>query len=182
MPLHAEPKVFLFLSEILGQKVFDADGQTLGVILDLTGSIGEIYPPVTGVLVMLSYPKRLAFIPWQRLTDQHGMLVVAQPVGEDFPTPEPRPGEPFLTETLLDKQVVGANGTKIRRVNDLHFLKVRNGLYLVHVDVGFQGLLRRVGLARPIAWLLQVLFDYRLKDELISWKDVQPLSSPDLVG
>ena len=60
-----------------------------------------------------------------------------------------RPGELLLKDTLLDKQVVDTDGAKIRRVNDLQFLKTQKILYLVHVDVGFHGLLRRVGLRTP---------------------------------
>ncbi len=87
----------------------------------------------------------------------------------------------MLREDLLDKQVVDTDGAKIRRVNDLQFLKTSHGLHLVHVDVGFRGLIRRVGLIKPFDAILQSLFDYKLPNQLISWKFVQPLHSPDLL-
>jgi Mg/Co/Ni transporter MgtE len=91
------------------------------------------------------------------------------------------PGELLLKDTLLDKQVVDTDGAKIRRVNDLQFLLAKKTLHLVHVDVGFHGLLRRIGLMRPIGFLIRALFDHEMADQLIAWKFVQPLSSPDLL-
>jgi Mg/Co/Ni transporter MgtE len=41
--------------------------------------------------------------------------------------------------------------------------------------------MRRVGLTKPMDKLMQILFDYTLADQLISWKFAQPLSSPDLL-
>ena len=181
MAMNEEPQVFLFLSEILGKKIVDAAGQPLGTVFDLTAAIGEIYPVVTGILLGMQDPVRLALLPWQGITFGDGKLVGQNIREEDCRPAEPRPGELYLRETLLDKQVVDTDGAKVRRVNDLQFLKARNALYLVHVDVGFHGLLRRVGLVRPIAWLLRFLFDYEMTDQLISWKFVQPLSSPALL-
>jgi CBS domain-containing protein len=89
--------------------------------------------------------------------------------------------ELFLRDTLLDKQIVDTNGAKVRRVNDLQFLRSHDRLHLVHVDVGFRGLMRRVGLQRAMDLFLQSLFDYELPNHFISWKYVQPVSSPDLL-
>ena len=84
-----------------------------------------------------------------------------------------------MRDDLLDKQIVDTDGAKVRRVNDLQFLETKNRLHLVHVDVGFRGLSRRIGLAGAMDVLSQGLFDYKLSDQLISWKLVQPLLSPD---
>lgn len=90
-------------------------------------------------------------------------------------------GELLLKDALLGKQVVDTHGAKIRRVNDLQFLKTKFGLHLVHVDVGFRGLIRRVGLINLLDFILQGLFDYKLTNHFISWKYTQPLNSPDLL-
>ena len=115
MAVNQEPQVFLFLSELVGRKVLDPEGQPLGTLLDLTGGIGEIYPPVTGVLVMLEYSKRPVFIPWSQVSESNGTLTVRQAGGEEFGPAENRAGEPYLCETLLDKQVVDTDGAKVRR-------------------------------------------------------------------
>ncbi|MEK7375064.1 MAG: CBS domain-containing protein [Thermodesulfobacteriota bacterium] len=181
MAVNYEPQVFLFLSEILGIKIVDSEGRAIGKVLDLTGNIAEIYPPVLDILVRLEKDKKIVLLPWRRVAEVNGTLIFHTPQPEDFREPAPRSGELFLKDTLLDKQVVDTDGAKIRRVNDLQFLKVHRDLYLVHVDVGFHGLLRRVGLERSVAFLLRKLFDYTMTDQLISWKFVQPLFSPDLL-
>jgi magnesium transporter len=181
MAVNQEPQVFLYFSELLGRKIIDTEGHPVGKILDLTGNIGEIYPPVTEILLRSAADGRVVLFPWWRMVEVNDMLVAHPLQPGDFREPVLRPGELLLKDTLLDKQVVDTDGAKIRRVNDLQFLKAKKILYLVHVDVGFHGLLRRVGLERPINFLFRLLFDYTMTDQLISWKFVQPVSSPDLL-
>jgi Mg/Co/Ni transporter MgtE len=94
---------------------------------------------------------------------------------------EVKRGELLLKDSLLDKQIVDTHGAKILRVNDLHLLKVNSDLRLVHVDVGLRGLMRRIGLEKATEKFFQWFFDYHLTDNLIPWRVVQPLSSPDLL-
>jgi Mg/Co/Ni transporter MgtE len=54
-------------------------------------------------------------------------------------------------------------------------------LRLVHVDVGFRGLMRRVGWERGVDKVLHWLFSYDLPNQFISWKYVQLLSGSDLL-
>jgi magnesium transporter len=176
-----EPQVFLFLSKLLGKKIVDSEGRPIGRVLDLTGNIAEMYPPVTEILLELEKDKRTVLFPWRGIAVINGTFTAHPLRLEDFREPAPRPGELLLKDALLDKQVVDTDGAKIRRVNDLQFLMSNKILYLVHVDVGFHGLLRRVGLEKPIGFILRKLFDYAMADQLIAWKFVQPLSSPDLL-
>ena len=82
----------------------------------------------------------------------------------------------FLREEVLDKQIVDTFGAKVVRVNDLQFLCLESQLRLVHVDVGFRGLMRRVGWKNWISAVLRWLFAYELPDHFIPWKFVQLLS------
>jgi CBS domain-containing protein/sporulation protein YlmC with PRC-barrel domain len=181
MAIHDEPQVFLFLSEILGRKIVDSEGGVIGKVIDLAGNIGEVYPAVTDLLLRREKDQRVVLLPWRKVDIDGGGLTAHSLREEDFREPVLDSGALFFREALLDKQVVDTDGAKIRRVNDLQFLKARRFLCLVHVDVGFHGLLRRVGLVRPVGFLLRTLFDYTMTDQLISWKFVQPLSSPDLL-
>lgn len=176
-----EPQVFLYVSELLGKKIVDSEGRSVGTVLDLAGNIGGTYPPVTDILVRRKGDGSTVLLPWQAVTAVNGALRTRSLLPDDFRDPTLRTGELLLKETLLDKQVVDTDGAKIRRVNDLQLLMAHRMLYLLHVDVGFRGLLRRVGLERPIAFLLRLLFDYTMTDQLIAWKFVQPISSPDLL-
>lgn len=181
MAINQEPQVFLFLSRILGKKIIGATGKILGRVYDLTAQFIEPYPVVTGLIFCASRGKVFVFLPWKDIAHIDKDVSVTIKSANELSALNLRQGELLLRDDLLDKQVVDTDGAKIRRVNDLHFLKTRHGLYLVHVDVGFRGLIRRVGLIKPLDVILQGLFDYKLPNQLISWKFVQPLHSPDLL-
>lgn len=181
MAINHEPQVFLFLSRILGKKIVGAEGKVLGSVYDLIAEFVEPYPVVTGLVFSPTLKKRFFILPWKNVTDLNELVSVAVNSADGLPALNLRQGELLLKDDLLDKQVVDTNGAKIRRVNDLQFLKTSHGLHLVHVDVGFRGLIRRVGLIKPFDAILQSLFDYKLPNQLISWKFVQPLHSPDLL-
>ncbi|MBI4634590.1 MAG: magnesium transporter [Deltaproteobacteria bacterium] len=181
MALNSESQVFLFLSQVLGKLVVDPDGRPIGKTVDLVANLAEPYPVVTDVSLISSERKTAVLFPWNKITGIGALLTALVPVPDDFREPFLPRESLLLKDTLLDKQVVDTNGAKIRRVNDLQFLKTANCLYLVHVDVGFRGLMRRVGLEKPMDAFLHGFFDYVLSDQLIPWNVVQPLSSPDLL-
>jgi magnesium transporter len=181
MAVNYEPQVFLFLSRILGKKIVGSMGETLGRVYDLTAEFVEPYPVVTGLIFSSAQKRNPVFLPWKDVVDLAADVSVAINSTRELSTLNLRQGELLLKDDLLDKQVVDTDGAKIRRVNDLQFLKTSHGLHLVHVDVGFRGLIRRVGLTKPFDVILQTLFDYKLPNQLIPWKFVQPLHSPDLL-
>jgi len=180
MVVNSEPQVFLFLSRILGKNVADDRGRSLGKIIDVIADLTEPYPIITHILLK-GDRKKLASLPWQGVTEMGGKFVADPQSLEKIAEPVLRDGELLLKDTLLDKQIVDTDGAKVRRVNDLQFLKARGYLHLVHVDVGFRGLMRRVGLEKAMDIFSRGFFDYVPADQFISWKFVQPLSSPDLL-
>jgi magnesium transporter len=181
MATNREPQVFLFLSKILGKNIVGTTGAKLGRVYDLAAEFVEPYPVVTGIIFSSAQKQNPVFLPWQNVVDLNGAVAASIKTTAELSVLNLRRGELLLKDALLDKQVVDTDGAKIRRVNDLQFLKTQRGLHLVHVDVGFRGLIRRVGLTKVIDFLLQALFDYKLPDQFISWKLVQPLLSPDLL-
>jgi CBS domain-containing protein len=117
--------------------------------------------------------------PWSAVErlEARGLALRADAAGA--PPPERPPADRIpLAEEILDKQIVDVHDAKLVRVNDLHFLEVKGHLRVAHVDVGFRGLVRRMGwqpwvdaairLVRPAA-------PYLSADQLVSWKLVQPL-------
>ena len=180
MAANSEPQVFLFLSHILGDNVVDDKSRPLGKIVDVVASLTEPYPVVTHILLK-GDKKKLRSLPWQGVSEAGDKFSADSQSLEDFWEPSLSEGELLLKDTLLDKQIVDTDGAKVRRVNDLQFLKARGSLHLVHVDVGFRGLMRRVGLEKAMDVFSRSFFDYTPQDQFISWKFVQPLSSPDLL-
>ena len=171
---------FYFLSDFLKEKVCQPSGQKVGRILDLVAERGESYPLVLGFVVWSRGRKERRYLPWEKVAriDPEGVL------SEDGPDSLP-PSFPeniiLLREEVMDKQIVDTFGAKVVRVNDLHFLRMDSRLRLVHVDVGFRGLMRRVGWERGMDRLLHWLFSYDLPNQFISWKYVQLLSGSDLL-
>ncbi|PKN34887.1 MAG: magnesium transporter MgtE [Deltaproteobacteria bacterium HGW-Deltaproteobacteria-19] len=173
-----EPEFFVYLSQILGKPVQDGQGRVIGSITDLSANLAELYPSVGTLRIRLQGVKSPHYIPWQDVTQANGSIRCEGSPKEALFLGE---NELFLRDALLDKQIVDTNGAKVRRVNDLQFLRSHERLHLVHVDVGFRGLMRRVGLEKAMDLFLQSLFDYELPNQFISWKYVQPVSSPDLL-
>ena len=172
MAINREPQVFLFLSLILGKSIIGNTGDILGRVYDLTAEFVEPYPIVTGIILSSARKKNPMFLPWQDVIDidEDEDVSVSIKSTDEISTLNLRSGEILLKDALLDKQVVDTDGAKIRRVNDLQFLKTRHGLHLVHVDVGFRGLIRRVGVTKAFDAIMNGLFDYKLTDQLIPWK------------
>jgi magnesium transporter len=175
------PQVFLFLSQLLGKKIVDPSGRNWGRVQDFIISIAELYPIVTAILYRPAGEKNFLRFPWDRVREIGDQVRIESLRSEDRESGKVRDGELLLKDSLLDKQIVDTHGAKILRVNDLHLLKVGSDLRLVHVDVGLRGLMRRIGLERATDKFFQWFFDYQLMDNLIPWRVVQPLSSPDLL-
>jgi magnesium transporter len=179
MAVNREPQVFLFLSEMLGKKIVEETGKVVGHVYDITAEFVEPYPLVTGLTLGSAQKKKPLFLSWENVVDLDENIIVAANSTSKLDALNLRVNELLLRDDLLDKQIVDTDGAKIRRVNDLQFLETQNRLHLVHVDVGLRGLIRRVGITKGMDVLFQGLFDYQLSDQLISWKLVQPLLSPD---
>jgi sporulation protein YlmC with PRC-barrel domain len=59
MAINREPQVFLFLSQILGENIVGATGDTLGRVYDLTAEFVEPYPIVTGIIFSSAQKKNI---------------------------------------------------------------------------------------------------------------------------
>jgi magnesium transporter len=171
---------FLFVSEILGRKVAGADGRAIGKAVDLVASTGEMYPLVWGLVVdMQSGGRKVVSMPTAELHElpRRGPLRIEAAALHDLKLGT----QDFLIrDLLLDKQIVDVQGAKVERVNDVHLL-VTDRARIVHVDVGFTGLLRRLGVEKAARALWGVT-RRPLPDELISWKFVQPLGESEDPG
>jgi Mg/Co/Ni transporter MgtE len=78
----------------------------------------------------------------------------------------------LLENHLMGRTILDIDGRRVEAVNDVHLLESHGRLVVVHVDTSFNGFLRRWHLG----WLR--LF----KENLITWKYVQPLNVEDAVS
>jgi len=170
--------MFLYISEILGRLVAEADGGAVGKLLDLKVRLGELFPKVVALAVKKRKSNRIFELDWQEVQSLDTSEILLRPGAvEKFRPLEVNPQEILLREELLDKQVVDTLGAKIERVNDIHLLLVNHDLRIVHVDYGIRGILRRLGWLKNIDFLTNWLFAYQFEEKMISWKYIQPLSS-----
>jgi magnesium transporter len=167
---------FLFFSSLLGRPVLDAQGRRVGKVADLVAATGEHYPPVEAVVVRTGRRRTLQ-APWAAVEVLGAGALRLKPGATLDPLPAtPPPDRIRLAEEILDRQIVDVEDAKLVRVNDLHFLDVKGQLRIAHVDVGFRGLVRRMGWEPLVDRAVgAVRPHYLTSDHLLSWKLVQPL-------
>jgi CBS domain-containing protein/sporulation protein YlmC with PRC-barrel domain len=151
----------IFLSELLNRPVLDRRGNEIGKIKDLNVIPGETFPVVEGLY--LQSPKGLFYIPIYDASVLNKRYISLQSDISTYKPVQYREGETLVGKHIMDKQVVDVNGVKVVRVNDVHLGWVNNQFGLLAIDVGFGGLLRRVGFGRT------------KKGALISWQYLKPL-------
>jgi CBS domain-containing protein len=163
---------FLFLSELLKKPVFAGKvTDQIGKLTDMVVLLREPYPEVVGIYLEHGWGKPTEFVPWESVVkiEDDGIFVAQRPNGEPYPPFVDQPGWLMLEQHLFGKTVFDMDGRQVEVVNDVHLLLSRGRVLVVHVDISFNGFLRRWGFGR-LRWL---------NDELISWKFVQPLSVED---
>ncbi len=84
-----------------------------------------------------------------------------------------------LKENILDKQIVDLNGRKLVRVNDVRLASIPSGTYVVAVDVGVEGLLRRLGVVVPAKSIASAIH-LPIPSKFILWDDVDTLDTSNL--
>ena len=172
-------KEFYFFSEFLNRRVYNTSRQKVGKIVDLVAERAEPYPMIIGMMVRTKGRKR--YLPWEKIIQIEPQFALSEMDLLDLKPSFPEKDTILLHEEVMDKQIVDTFGAKVVRVNDLHFLRVDSRLRLVHVDVGFRGLMRRVGWEKLVDQALRWFFSYILPNQFISWKYVQLLSGSDLL-
>jgi magnesium transporter len=178
-PVKESPAKTCYLSELLQAPVLTAEGRRLGRLQDLVVNLELPEPEVTRVVFRKPWSKIRLTIPWEGVGSLYPGPVELR---ADCTLPQilQTGGTEILLRTfLMDKQIVDINGAKVVRVNDLQFLYAQGKLLLAQVDVGWRGLLRRLGWEKAVMRFSEWFFDYSLKEKFIAWHFVQPLTDPD---
>lgn len=165
----------MFFSELLNRRICETRRSfQLGKLTDLVFDLGEAFPTAVGIYLDHGWGKPSEFIPWQRVAriEKDAIFVLPPENGEQYPPFVDQPKWILLNEHLMGKTILDMNGRRIELVNDVHLLESKGHMIIVHVDISFNGFLRRWGLS----WL-------RLShDRLVSWRYVQPLSLEDVAA
>ena len=166
----------MFASELIGDPVVDCLEQNVGKIKDIIVTLGEPFPKVIGLLVVLSDGKREARVLLIGEINLIGkQFVSTHPAKDRIVWTTIREGDVLLMRDVVDRQVVDLEGARVIRVNDLKLAKVEQDVRLIAADVGLRGMLRRLSLEKTISWFLDLL-GKKIPEQLIGWDHVQDLS------
>lgn len=162
-----------YLSRIIGNKVYSPDNKLIGVLKDLIADRTYEKPKITAVIIKSGKQiKYLEFNNWQFTKTKGQYLIKCNEIVE---ITEPNESSIKLVKHILDKQLVDTNGRKVVRVNDIRIAVVSAGAFLMAVDVGLEGLLRRIGIAKPLKALLRI-FKIILPAKFVLWDEVETIN------
>src|SRR5947209_5746350 len=161
---------FLYLSELIGVRVFDLKGKLIGTLRD-------------AALVPLIDPVRLdrylvgAGPGWLSIRYDQVHRIDSEGIHLKDERLTPYHSDEYMlrmVRDLLDQQIIDAQGRKVVRVNDVTFLKeCENGkdevLHILEVDIGLRSIIRRV-LAGVVPPRIIRLLQERIPPNSIRWE------------
>ena len=109
----------IYLSQLLGNPVYDLDGEQIGKVNDLGIATGEVFPRVTS-LAIVGPGKTPFMLSWRKYVDTFSDKEVRlKVIKTDIRFSYLQPDEVLIARDLLDKQIVDTRGMRVVRVNDL---------------------------------------------------------------
>lgn len=162
----------MYLSYVINQRIRDVSGAEFGRLIDLVASPAPHLPVISAVLVRGSRRSTFA-VAWSSFhydkeTESFQLSVKA----DDSIRYDISDEDLLLKTNVMDKQIVDVHEYRVVRVNDVRIEPSGDRLYLVGVDTGTRGLLRRMGLMR-IADKLARIINVKTKSKVIGWHDVE---------
>lgn len=165
----------IYLSSVIGRSIITSGGQEIGTLKDLVMVPGEVFPEVSHLV--LRRARALYSLPWSAIKlFTHIVISVTSTTMPELMPYEPVEGEILVRQDLLDRQIVDVDGAKVVRVNDIKLGNLHDKLCIFSVDIGFRGILRRLGYERLGEQVARVLRKDIPSTE-ISWEYVQPIES-----
>jgi len=171
---------FVFLSDLLGLAVHGPAGEKLGSVVDFLADASGAYPRISAVRVRHGLRGEVKRVEWADVQDWDSRSLRLRRGTEALAPLQLHATEIPLAQDVLDRQIVDTDDAKVERVNDLHLLRARGELRVAHVDVGFRGLVRRMGWQELVDGLVKRFrpgSGYLTREKLVSWKHVQPLAA-----
>jgi CBS domain-containing protein len=158
----------LYLSQILGRPILDAEGERIAVIKDMIVRYGEAdYPPMVGLVAR--YRRRNFFMSRKRISylGESGAKMNSEIINlKPFTR---RENEVLLAKDVLDNQLIDVDGKRVVRVNDVQIIEVGGEWRVSGADVSLQGFLRRL--------MPKGFYGSSRTVEVIDWADVGYLAT-----
>jgi CBS domain-containing protein len=160
----------LYLSDFIKKPVLSPKGERIGKLKDVIVSSDHSYPIIKALKVNTTGKKTIN-ISWRYVGNLGKEINLKYPL-EEIKAYKIQKHDIILLKDVMDRQVVDIEGKKIRRVNDIKISPTNGHYHVIGVDIGVNGILRRLSLNR-IAKPLGITSN----EDLISWKDIDPLES-----
>lgn len=180
--IHEKVKqMFIYFSQLIDRPVFDKNAHWVGRLYDIVVKSEEVYPQSTHLIIRAGFLNRkYALVNWPDILeiDNNDIRLNIADSGIKFSRKLDNKDELTLRRDILDQQVVDVHNHKVIRVNDIHLLFVDHSLMVAHVDISTRGLIRRLGFEKIVDFSVSIFkkkANY-LKEHLITWKHIQPLS------
>lgn len=180
------PQIPFYLSQIIGLKLYNADGDSIGRISDIVVHFGQhgtpceepFRPMVVGVKIKIEGKWRFLSFAHIDVSRIESKFIFSCKKAVDLADKEME-NTLLLAKQIMDKQIVDINGRKLVRVNDVRLAMVPSGTYAVAVDIGTEGLLRRIGISEVLNKLLSPA-KKNLETNFILWDDVAAVDDTTL--
>ena len=150
----------LYVSQLLNTPVI-FEGKPFGKIVDMAIFENRPHPPISKFEVVTG-KKKITISP-DAIRFEKGRAILS---ASQIPALPYDSQDFYLSEDLLDKQVIDVDGKRLVRVNDI-LLEHDGELRVAGIDIGIDGILRRLGLGRIkikqkiLPWHLVEAFDYQ---------------------
>ena len=136
---------FYYFSELFERRVKTSAGKKLGRVDDLVFVSKEPYPEAIGIFLDHGIGQPTEFVPWKSVQRIESKAIIVAPPekAQRFPPFVDQPGWVMLDKHLMGRTILDIDGRKTEAVNDVQLLESNGGMVIVHVDVSFNGFLRR---------------------------------------
>ena len=160
----------MYLSDFIKRPVLSPSGEKIGKLNDVVVSSDHSYPILKALEITVS-GKQVRNISWRYLEKLGKEVKLKYPL-EEINDYKIQKHDILLLRDVMDRQVVDIEGKKIRRVNDIKISPTNGHYHVIGVDIGVNGILRRLSLNRIVKPL-----GITSSEDLISWKDIDPVES-----
>jgi magnesium transporter len=163
-----------FFSRITGNRVYSPEGSSIGRLRDLIADPSFKRPKIVAAVISTRDGLKTISFSNFNITKVKGQYRLVCDELKDISLEGV--DAVHLAKHVQDRQIVDMNGRKLVRVNDIKIAMLATGAYLVAADVGLEGLLRRLGFAKPLQRVLRLFGGASLPTHLILWDDVETIS------
>ena len=161
----------IYLSQLLGNPVYDLEGERIGRVTDLGIATREVFPRVTALAV--EGPGRTPLmISWRKYVDSFDEDEVSlKVIATDIRFSYLQPDEVLVARDLLNKQIVDTRGMRVVRVNDLKLSDTSSSqLRLLGAEVGSRGILRSLSPAlESVVCKAARALGHPIQERIIAW-------------